>query len=118
VLRPHRPGARRLRYLRERALLPLGFILSPSATLRTRPRSDSTIEDRLSTVRDLAIFLTTERGKDDWATTDVHDIEAFLAARTTNRRSHLTALRQFFAWARAGKLVLAGSKAPLWVSRA
>ena len=31
---PHRPGARRLLYWRERATLPWGFILSPSATLR------------------------------------------------------------------------------------
>jgi hypothetical protein len=32
--RPRRPGARRLPRWRERATLPLGFILSPSATLR------------------------------------------------------------------------------------
>jgi site-specific recombinase XerD len=73
----------------------------------TRPRADSTIEDRLSAVRDLAVFLTTGRGKRDWATADVHDIEAFLAVRPGNRKSRLTALRQFFAWARTRKLVLA-----------
>jgi site-specific recombinase XerD len=73
----------------------------------TRPRADSTIEDRLSAVRDLAAFLTAERSKRDWATADVHDIEAFLATRPANRKSRLTALRQFFAWARTRKLVLA-----------
>ena len=72
----------------------------------TRPRADSTIEARLSVVRDLAAFLATQRGKDDWATADVHDIEAFLAIRPANRKTRLTALRQFFAWARASKLVL------------
>lgn len=73
----------------------------------TRPRADSTIEDRLAAVRDLAIFLATERGKTDWATADVHDVEAFLAARPANRKSTLTGLRQFFAWARTRKLILA-----------
>jgi site-specific recombinase XerD len=73
----------------------------------TRPRTDSTIEHRLSAVRDLAVFLTAERGKGDWATADVHDIEAFLAARPGNRKSRLGAVRQFFAWARTSKLVLA-----------
>jgi hypothetical protein len=41
----------------------------------TRPRADSTIEHRLSVIRDLAIFLAAERGKRGWATVDVHDIE-------------------------------------------
>ena len=47
----------------------------------TRPRADSTIEHRLSVIRDLAIFLAAERGKRDWAAVDVHDIETFLATR-------------------------------------
>jgi site-specific recombinase XerD len=72
----------------------------------TRPRADSTIEHRLSAIRDLAIFLIAQRGKDDWATADVHDIEAFLGTRPASRRSRLTALRHFFTWARASKLVL------------
>lgn len=38
--------------------------------------------------------------------TDVHDIEAFLQLRPANRRATLTGLRQFFAWARSGKLIL------------
>lgn len=73
----------------------------------TLPRSDSTIEHRLSAVRDLAVFLEAERGKRDWATADVHDIEAFLASRPANRKSRLAALRQFFSWARTSKLILA-----------
>jgi hypothetical protein len=51
----------------------------------TKPRSDSTIETALSTVRDLARFLESTRGKDDWALVDVADIEAFLAAHPNNR---------------------------------
>jgi site-specific recombinase XerD len=73
----------------------------------TRPRADSTIEHRLSVIRDLAIFLAAERGKRGWATVDVHDIETFLATRPANRKSQLAALRQFFGWARTRKLVLA-----------
>ena len=72
----------------------------------TRPRADNTIERRLSIIRDLAIFLTTQQGKNGWATASVHDIEAFLATRPASRRSRLTALRHFFTWARASKLVL------------
>jgi len=72
----------------------------------TRPRADDTIERRLTAVRDMAVFLITRRGKDDWATVDVHDIEVFLAALPGSRSSRLTALRHFFAWARASRLVL------------
>ena len=72
----------------------------------TRPRSDHTIERGLSIVRDMAIFLAAERGKHDWATADVHDVEAFLATRTAGRPKHLTVLRQFFTWAKTSKLVL------------
>ncbi|MGH3192519.1 MAG: hypothetical protein ACRDOL_35785, partial [Streptosporangiaceae bacterium] len=71
----------------------------------TRPRADKTIERRLRIVRDMAAFLT-GRGKDDWATASIGDAEAFLAARPSDRRSRLTALRQFFTWARASRLVL------------
>ena len=45
----------------------------------TRPRTDHTIETALAIIRDLALFLADRRGKQDWALTDVHDIEAFLA---------------------------------------
>jgi hypothetical protein len=54
----------------------------------------------------MAVFLTAERGKHDWASADVHDVEAFLATCPVGRPKHLTALRQFFTWAKASKLVL------------
>ncbi len=72
----------------------------------TRPRADDTIERRLAAVRDLAIFLATRRGVPGWAAASAGDIEAFLATRPASRRSRLTALRHFFTWARASKLVL------------
>jgi hypothetical protein len=74
---------------------------------RTRPRTDQTIEAALATVRDLAQFLVTNRGKQDWALTDVHDVEAFLATLPKARKRRLTVLRQFFAFARAQRIVLA-----------
>lgn len=71
----------------------------------TRPRTDHTIETALATVRDLALFLSA-RGKLDWALVDVHDIEAFLALLPASRARRLAVLRQFFAAARAHKVVL------------
>jgi len=71
----------------------------------TRPRADTTIEQTLS-VRDLATFVAGERAKHDWAAVDVGDIEAFLAARPSNRCRRLQASRQFFRWAKKNKLVL------------
>jgi site-specific recombinase XerC len=73
----------------------------------TRPRADHTIETALAIVRDLARFLATDRGKQDWALADVHDIEAFLATLPGRRQRRLTVLRQFFRFARAQKIVLA-----------
>ena len=73
----------------------------------TRPRSDHTIETALATMRDLALFLAVERGKQDWALADVHDIEAFLAVLSRARKRRLTVLRQFFRFARARKVILA-----------
>ena len=72
----------------------------------TRPRADTTIEQTLSIVRDLATFVAGERAKHDWAAVDVGDIEAFLAARPSNRCRRLQASRQFFRWAKKNKLVL------------
>ncbi|MFF2852822.1 integrase [Streptomyces sp. NPDC058001] len=48
----------------------------------TRPRSDATVETALAIMRDLA----GERGKQDWALTDVHDVEAFLAGSPARQR--------------------------------
>jgi hypothetical protein len=73
----------------------------------TRPRTDHTIETALSIVRDLARFLADFQGKRDWALTDVHDIEAFLATVPKSRKRRLTVLRQFFRFARAQKIILA-----------
>jgi site-specific recombinase XerD len=72
----------------------------------TKPRSDSTIDSHLSTVRALATHLETDRGKRDWATVDVHDVEAFLAVNPALRKSRLTALRQFFRFARHRRVIL------------
>ncbi|MFI6449863.1 site-specific integrase [Kitasatospora sp. NPDC050543] len=72
----------------------------------TRPRSDHTLETALSTMRDLAIFLTAFRGKNDWALVDVHDIEAFLTTLARARKRRLTVLRQFFRFARSHRIVL------------
>ncbi|MFE2189139.1 tyrosine-type recombinase/integrase [Streptomyces sp. NPDC059455] len=72
----------------------------------TRPRSNHTLETALATMRDLALFLVTERGKDDWALVDVHDLEAFLATLPKARKRRLIVLRQFFRFARARKLLL------------
>ena len=59
-----------------------------------------------ATVRDLAMFLNQERGKQDWSTVDVADIEEFLNLQPNNRPRRLTVLRQFFRFARTRRLVL------------
>jgi site-specific recombinase XerD len=77
-------------------------------TLRasTRPRSDNTIELALAIIRDLAVVLAGQRGKNDWAVVDVHDIEAFLATAPKARQRRLTVLRQFFRFAHRSRLIL------------
>ncbi|MFD8604296.1 hypothetical protein ACFV1S_19850 [Streptomyces globisporus] len=72
----------------------------------TLPRTDSTIEAALAIVRDLALFLAGERGKQDWALADVHDLEAFLAGSPKARKRRLVVLGQFFRFARGRKVVL------------
>jgi hypothetical protein len=72
----------------------------------TLPRSDRTIDVALATLRDLALFLNRERGKQDWSTVDVGDIEEFLNLQPNNRPRRLTVLRQFFRFAHARRLVL------------
>src|SRR6266568_600102 len=73
---------------------------------RRRRRTDATIETALATMRDLARFLATMRGKRDWALIDVADLEAFLALLPKGRKRRLTVLRQFFGFARTQRLVL------------
>jgi site-specific recombinase XerD len=72
----------------------------------TRPRTDHTLETALATVRDFARFLDSDRHKHDWALTDVHDVEAFLAQLPRGRRHRLALLGQFFRFARARRLIL------------
>ncbi|SEQ96051.1 tyrosine-type recombinase/integrase [Streptomyces radiopugnans] len=72
----------------------------------TRPRSNQTLETALSILRDLARFLTEQRGKDDWALADVQDVEAFLATLPKARKRRLVVLRQFFRFARSKHIVL------------
>ncbi|GCE45027.1 hypothetical protein Rhow_001042 [Rhodococcus wratislaviensis] len=82
----------------------------------TRPRGHTTLEARLTAVRDFAQFLTARRCKTDWATADVGDIEAFLHAHPGRRASYLTGLRQFCRYALRRRLLLidptAGVQAP------
>ena len=72
----------------------------------TRPRTDHTIDKALATIRDLALFLGSHRGKLDWSLVDVHDVEAFLGVLPKARQRRLTVLRQFFRFARTHKVVL------------
>ncbi|MCY0932455.1 integrase [Streptomyces sp. H27-H1] len=71
------------------------------------PRTDTTIDAALAIVRDLAIFFSDQRGKQDWALADVHDVEAFLAMRPKARQRRLIVLRQSFRFARSRKVLLA-----------
>jgi hypothetical protein len=52
----------------------------------THPRGHATLEARLTALRDFAQFLIAYRGKTDWATVDVGDIEAFLHAHSRPTR--------------------------------
>jgi hypothetical protein len=72
----------------------------------TRPRTDHTIETALATMRDFACFLDLWRSKHDWALVDRHDVEAFLAALPKTRGRRLSVLKQFFRYARRGRLIL------------
>ncbi len=82
----------------------------------TQPRADSTIDTALANVRDLARFLVDERAKSDWATVQPADTEAFLNIQPNNRRRRLSNTRQFFAWARRNKFVLADPTKDLTVT--
>jgi site-specific recombinase XerD len=72
----------------------------------TRPRGHATIDARLTSVRDFAIFLAHHRGKHDWAAVAVDDVEAFLSERAASRAVHLAGLRQFFTFAAATHRIL------------
>jgi integrase len=79
----------------------------------TRPRTDQTIDTALAIVRDLALFLDQDRGKNDWSTVDIHDLEAFLAELVSSRKRRLVVLRQFFRFARVRRLILIDPTAEL-----
>ena len=72
----------------------------------THPRGHATLEARLAAVRDFARYLHTHRGKTDWASIDIGDVEAFLHAHPTRRAGYLTGLRQFCRYARRRRLIL------------
>ncbi|MGH3630109.1 MAG: hypothetical protein ACRDRL_22040 [Sciscionella sp.] len=82
----------------------------------TQPRGHTTLEARLTALRDFARFLTGRLGKTDWATVEVGDVEAFLHAHPPRRASYLTGLRQFCRYALHQRLILidptAGVQAP------
>jgi site-specific recombinase XerD len=82
----------------------------------THPRGHATLEARLTALRDFAQFLIAYRGKADWATVDVGDIETFLHAHPGRRASYLTGLRQFCRYGLRRRLMLidptAGLQAP------
>lgn len=72
----------------------------------THPRGHATLEARLTAVRDLARFLTARRGKTDWATVDVGDVETFLRTYPSRGAFYLTGLRQFCRYAVRHRLML------------
>jgi hypothetical protein len=72
----------------------------------TEPRGHATLDARLGAVRDFAQFLATFRGKTDWATVEVGDIEAFLHAHPSRRAFYLTGLHQFCRYALRRRLIL------------
>lgn len=72
----------------------------------TRPRKLATVQARLTAVRDLAVFAHDQRGKNDWATINVTDIEAFLPASASRRAWYLAGLRQFFRFTMRTRQIL------------
>lgn len=72
----------------------------------THPRGHATLEARLTAMRDFAQFLTGRRGKTDWATVDVGDVEAFLHVNPARRAFYLAGLRQFCRHALRRRLIL------------
>lgn len=81
----------------------------------TRPRQHSTIEAHLTTIRDLAIFLSRMTAITDWATVSTADIEAFLATQPARAAHRLAALRRFFGFAARRRLVLASPVASMTI---
>ncbi|HEX2806206.1 MAG TPA: site-specific integrase [Kineosporiaceae bacterium] len=72
----------------------------------TRPPQHTTIEAHLTTIRDLAQYLTTTGTITDWATVNTGDIEAFLATQPSTAAHRLAGLRRFFRFAAGRRLIL------------
>lgn len=75
----------------------------------TKPRSDRTLEINLTTVRDLARYLSIHRpAVTDWTLVGTGDVEAFLAgiANPGYRARQLHALQGFFRFARQHRHIL------------
>jgi site-specific recombinase XerD len=81
----------------------------------TRPRQHSTIEGHLTTIRDLAVFLTATTAITDWATVSAADIEAFLTTQPARAAHRLGALRRFFGFAARRRLILASPAAGMTI---
>jgi len=84
-------------------------------TAGTRPRQHATIESHLTTIRDLAIFLTGTTPVTDWATVSATETEAFLATQPARAAHRLAALRRFFGFATRRRLVLASPVAGITI---
>jgi site-specific recombinase XerD len=73
---------------------------------RTRPPCHATVEGHLTSVRDLARFLTASRGITSWSTVSTRDVEAFLATQPATAAHRLAGLRRFFRFALRRKMIL------------
>jgi hypothetical protein len=78
-----------------------------------RPLSDQTLETRLRTLRDLAVYLTSAGPVTSWSQVITADLEGFLASSPGNRHQRTYILRGFFGWARHRKLLLIDPAASL-----
>ncbi|HWG60853.1 MAG TPA: site-specific integrase [Streptosporangiaceae bacterium] len=83
----------------------------------TRPRQHATIESHLTTIRDLAAFLTATTAITDWATVTAADIEAFLATQPSRAAHRLSGLRRFFSFAARRRLILVSPVAGITISQ-
>ncbi|HEX9713802.1 MAG TPA: integrase [Actinomycetota bacterium] len=79
-----------------------------AARAGTRPLAHATIERRLSSLRDFAGFLVhTHPAVTGWALVGASEVEEFLAQAPPQLARRLASLRQFFAWARAKRMIVA-----------
>lgn len=80
--------------------------------LGLRPNRLKTIEVRLDTIRDLALYAHAQ-GHTMWAALSITDLEAFLARNPARRASWLAGLRQFFSHVHRTGVVLHNAAALL-----